>query len=191
LVDLSPTEKGKSGESLDDGLYQIDRALIRPSRARRVVVALMPSLIARISFDPPLPKSRRDLQDHWPTTGTGMKVHLVYPTPFSRNAGLSGQSFTVPGPYFWSIDNSPPDGSVGAIMAFADGSALPASEAERKRIFSEAFARCFGKEALNPTAYYQQDWALERWNRGCVSPLSPGVLTRYGRSLRPATGSLI
>jgi monoamine oxidase len=169
-------------------VFETDRGSFK---ARRVVVALMPSLIARISFDPPLPELRRDLQDHWPTGGTGMKVHLVYPSPFWRNAGLSGQSFTVPGPYFWSIDNSPPDGSVGAIMAFADGSALPASESERKRIFSEAFARCFGKEALNPTAYYQQDWALETWNRGCVSPLSPTVLTRYGLSLRPAAGSLI
>lgn len=160
-------------------------------KAQRVVVALMPSLIARISFNPPLPQLRRDLQDHWPTSGTGMKVHLVYPTPFWRDAGFSGQSFTVPGPYLWSVDNSPPDGSVGVIMAFVDGSALPASESERKRILSEAFARCFGEKALNPTAYCQQDWAHETWTRGCVSPLAPGVLTSYGSSLRPAAGSLI
>ena len=44
--------------------------------ARRVVVALMPSLAAQITFDPPLPQQRLDLQNHWPTHGTGMKVHL-------------------------------------------------------------------------------------------------------------------
>src|SRR5208282_1218205 len=93
-------------------------------KARRVVVALMPSLITQIGFDAPLPELRRGLQEHWPTKGTGMKVHLVYPKPFWRAAGLSGQSFTVPGPYFWSIDNSPPEGSLALILAFADDSAL-------------------------------------------------------------------
>ncbi len=159
--------------------------------ARRVVVALMPSLAAQITFDPPLPQQRLELQNHWPTHGTGMKVHLVYPKPFWRDAGLSAQSITVPGPYFWTVNNSPPDGSVGVILAFADLSTLPASERERKRVFAEVFAQCFGKEALNPTAYYQQDWSLEIWTRGCVSPLPPGVLTRYGESLRPAAGSLV
>jgi monoamine oxidase len=160
-------------------------------RARCVIVALMPALATAISFDPPLPQERRNLQDQWPTNGTLMKVHLTYPTPFWRDEGLSGQSFTIPGPYFWSVDNSPPDGSPGALMAFTDGSSLPATEQERKRTLCDAFARCFGKQALNPTAYYEQDWAREKWTRACVSPFPPGVLTRYGPILRSATGSLV
>ena len=160
-------------------------------KARRVVVALMPSLIAAISFDPALPEERRNLQEHWPTNGNLMKVNLVYRKPFWRDRGLTGQSYMLPGPYLWSVDNSPPDGSVGVMLAFADAPALPAIEQERKRILCDALARCFGKEALNPTAYHQQDWALETWNRGCTSPLPAGFLTRYGQALRSGAGSLV
>ena len=43
--------------------------------------------------------------------GALMKVEAVYPTPFWRAAGLTGQFLTVGGPVGYAFDNSPPDGS--------------------------------------------------------------------------------
>jgi len=50
--------------------------------------------------------------------------------------------------------------------------------------------KCFGPEAANPTRFVTLDWSRETYTRGCVSPILPGVLTRHGAALRPATGAL-
>ncbi len=34
------------------------------------------------------------------------------------------------------------------------------------------------------------DWGKEEFTAGCVSPLTPGVLTQYGASLRPSIGRI-
>lgn len=78
-------------------------------RARRVIVALSPSLCHRLAFEPALPADRQRLQRLWPTHGPFAKTAMVYPEPFWFAKGYNGQIGCVDGPVIWSYDNSPPD----------------------------------------------------------------------------------
>src|SRR4029077_16124111 len=105
----------------------------RNLKAGRVVVAMPPTLAGRIVYSPILPALRDQLMQRMPMGFYG-KVEVVYPTPFWRAAGLSGQVVSDTGPLRVTFDNSPPDGPPGVLLAFFagdDGRAwaqLPAAE---------------------------------------------------------------
>src|SRR3546814_6121272 len=63
--------------------------------AARVILALSPSQAAEIRFDPPLPPARQAILDGWPRNGSGFTMHFGYPTPFWRDAGLSGLGIEI------------------------------------------------------------------------------------------------
>jgi monoamine oxidase len=160
-------------------------------RARRAIVAVPPVLALDIAFAPALPRSKvRMLRGLRP--GHLVKVEAVYPRPFWRDAGLTGQAvgdFAVGS----TFDNSPPDGSVGVLMGFVGGaqarrlSALGAPA--RRAAVLDAFAAYVGEAARTPTGYLEKDWTQDRWTRGCpTGHTGPGVLSRYGPALRRATG---
>jgi monoamine oxidase len=67
---------------------------------------------------------------------------------------------------------------------------LSKKASERKRQILDGLAGLFGKETLKTTGYYETDWGAEKYTAGCVSPLEPGVLTKYGASLRPPVGRI-
>ena len=161
--------------------------------AKRVIVALSPSLAAQIAFVPDLPDERKGLQQSWPSDVDAMKAFLVYDQPFWRTAGMSGQSFVLDAraPYGFGWDNSPPDGGRGVLGCFVNMQDATSWPTEERRAAMVAVAtQCFGAKASNPIAYYEQKWLGERYTRGCISPLAPGVLTRFGRSLRPSLGAI-
>src|SRR4029077_7532254 len=164
----------------------------RNLKAGRVVVAMPPTLAGRIVYSPILPAVRAKFMQRMPMGFYG-KVEVVYPTPFWRAAGLSGQVVSDTGPLRVTFDNSPPDGAPGVLLAFFagdDGRAwaqLPA--AERRAASLESFARYFGDAALSPTLYLEKDWTAEEFSRGDpVGLMPPGVLTRYGPALRAPVG---
>lgn len=154
--------------------------------ARRAIVAMMPADQTRITFAPALPPTRAQLVQGWPAAG-GLKAHLVYPTPFWRAAGLSGEA---QGAGLATYDNSPPDGSRGVLLIFADPDALPATRGARRRALAAQMVAFFGEAAARPTRYVELDWDAERWSAGCVSPLPPGFLTSTGSALRTPVGRL-
>jgi monoamine oxidase len=88
--------------------------------ARQCIVAMSPALAGRIEYQPGLP-SARDLLSQRVFMGALMKVEAIYPTPFWRESGLTGQFLTAGGPVCYSFDNSPPDGSVGVLAGFVGG----------------------------------------------------------------------
>jgi monoamine oxidase len=159
--------------------------------ARRVILALSPSQAVGIRFTPPLPASKAGLIQAWPGSGaSGIKVFASYDKPFWREQGLSGSIYNFGGAYAWAADASPDDQSIGVLGTLGlTGDGL--ASAPRKAAILESFAKCFGPEALKPTAYVEQDWGQETYTRGCVSPLAKGVLTRHGAALRAPTGRLI
>jgi monoamine oxidase len=160
-------------------------------RAKRAIVTVPPVLALDIAFTPALPRSKsRMLRGMLP--GHLMKAEAVYPRPFWRDSGLTGQSIgdAAVGSTF---DNSPPDGSLGVLMGFVGGAAarrlhaLPA--AQRRAAVLDGFARYFGEAARAPTGYVEKDWTDDRWTKGCpTGHTPPGVLSRYGPALRRATG---
>jgi monoamine oxidase len=160
-------------------------------QARRAIVTTPPVLALDIAFAPALPRSKvRMLRGLRP--GHTTKVEAVYPRPFWRDSGLSGQAIgdlAVSG----TFDNSPPDGSIGVLMGFVVGDAarrfgaLPA--AQRRTTALDAFAAYVGDAARTPSGYVEKDWTVDRWTRGCpTGHTPPGVLSRYGPALRRATG---
>jgi monoamine oxidase len=88
--------------------------------ARRVVIAIPPTLAARITYDPPLPAERDQLLQRLPE-GTYIAVSAVYDEPFWRRDGLSGLAWSPDLPVSAVLDNSPPQGSPGVLAAFLKG----------------------------------------------------------------------
>jgi len=163
-------------------------------RARRAIVALPPTMAARIAFDPPLPARRDQLLQRMPA-GAVIKCHAVYDEPFWRGDGLSGHGGTDRGPVRVVFDNSPPDGRPGVLLAFLEGHfarELGAwREDERRAAVLDVLARLFGERARAPEAFYERDWAAEQWTRGCYGAfLPPGTWTSLGSALRPPVGPL-
>jgi monoamine oxidase len=163
-------------------------------RARGAIVALPPTLAGRIAYDPPLPALRDQLTQRMPQ-GTVIKTMAIYPEPFWRAEGLSGQAATDVGPARVVFDNSPPDGTPGVLLGFLEGrlarewGARPA--AERRDAILAGHARLFGARAARPERFIERVWAEEEWTRGCYGCLMvPGGWTEYGRALRAPIGRL-
>lgn len=162
--------------------------------ARRAIVAVPPTLAARISYGPPLP-ARRDGLTQRMAQGSVVKCMAVYERPFWREQGLSGAITSVTGPVSVGFDNSPPDGSPGVLLGFLEGRAardaadLP--QDQRRAIVAESFGRLFGPEAAEPIAYVDHAWGADEWSRGCYGGfMSPGAWTDYGGALRDPIGPI-
>jgi monoamine oxidase len=163
-------------------------------RARRAIVAVAPTLAARLAYDPPLPGFRDQLTQRMPL-GTVVKCMAIYPEPFWRDEGLSGQGMSDRGPVRLTFDNSPPGGTPGVVLGFLEGrrarelGRLPA--AERRSAVVDCFARLYGPRAANPDAFVERLWADEEWSRGCYGCHMPtGAWTSYGPALREPIGRL-
>jgi monoamine oxidase len=162
--------------------------------ARRAVLTGPPTLLGRISYDPPLP-AVRDLLTQRVPNGAVVKCMAVYERPFWRDDGLSGQAASDEGPVQVVFDNSPPSGVPGVLLAFLEGSHAvrlsSVSLEERRRIVIDALAAFFGPRARSPLRYLERDWSAEEWTRGCYGGhLPPGVWTQLGPALRRPVGPL-
>lgn len=162
--------------------------------AARVIVAIPPVLAGRIRYAPALDGLRDQLTQRVPM-GTVIKVQCVYPTPFWRAAGLSGQATSDTGPVRLAFDNSPPDASVGVLMGFMEGddgrALLRATPEARRQATIACFTRYFGEQAAAPLEYIEQSWADEEWTRGCYAGyFPPGVWSSCGVALRQPCGRI-
>jgi monoamine oxidase len=179
-------EHGSDGVTL-----RADKATVN---ARRVIVAIPPTLAGRIVYDPPLPGFRDQLTQRFPM-GACVKCMAFYEEPFWRAAGLSGSAVSDPGPLSIVFDNSPPEGSPGIIVGFLEGRWARqlgrATEGERRTAVLDNLARLFGSRAASPDRYLERNWADEEWSRGCyVGYTPPGVLTAYGPAIRAPVGPI-
>lgn len=163
--------------------------------AKRAIVAVPPVLAARIAFAPSLPASKKTILKAM-TPGSLTKVEAVYPAPFWREAGLSGQGVSDTGLARVPYDNSPPDGSVGVFFSFIGGKRhqewAALDPATRRARVLDDFVRFTGDErARTPTEFLERDWTTETWTRGCpVGHFAPGVLAQHGDQLRAAHGRI-
>lgn len=161
-------------------------------RAKRVIVAIAPTLAGRIDYDPAMPAQRDQLTQRVPQ-GSVIKYEAVYPTPFWRAAGLNGYTNTDRPPVRFTYDNSPPTGKPGVLLGFAGGDdarrlgQLPARA--RHRAVLASFERLFGPGAARPKMLIEHDWSREEWTRGCYAGFfPPGVWRDFGPALRAAVG---
>jgi monoamine oxidase len=178
--------------------YEPDRVTVQADdlevEARRVIVAIPPTLTSRIAYDPPMPALRDQLTQRIPQ-GAVIKCMAIYDEPFWRERGLTGQATSIDGPVKLTFDNSPPDGSPGVLLGFLEGNQarqLGAWDAGRRRAaVIDCFTRLFGPEAANPVDYVDKSWADEEWTRGCYGCyMPPGAWTAYGPQLREPVGPI-
>jgi monoamine oxidase len=160
--------------------------------AKRVIVAIPPTLAGHLEYEPQLPAMRDQLTQRMPM-GSVIKCMAVYEEPFWREEGLTGQMTDVVGPAQLTFDNSPPSGRPGVLLAFVEGEharALSRSSPEdRRRQVVACLIRCFGPKAKDPKEFLELDWSAERWSGGCYGAhLPPGVLTAYGPALKEPCG---
>ncbi|HEY6934255.1 MAG TPA: FAD-dependent oxidoreductase [Marmoricola sp.] len=161
-------------------------------RARRVVVACPPPLVLGIDWQPRLPLQREQLLRRM-DMGNLMKCDAVYETPFWRDQGLNGFGLNDSGAVRVSFDNSPPDGSVGVLLAFVGGTTWRRygllAPAARRRAVLDGFAALFGEQARTPIEYVEHDWDREPWTTGGpVAVMGPQTLSSYGPWLRRPHG---
>jgi monoamine oxidase len=168
------------------------------ARAKRVIVAIPPTLAGRIHYSPAMPALRDQLTQRIPM-GTVIKVQCVYDEPFWRQDGLAGQATSDKGPVRVTFDNSPPDATdkhgPGVMMGFIEGTdgrrALSMSHAERRHGVIESFVRYYGPKAKKVVEYVEKSWASEPFTRGCYAGyFPPGVWLDYGHALREPVGRI-
>ncbi|KAJ5827521.1 Flavin amine oxidase [Penicillium robsamsonii] len=162
--------------------------------ARHVVLAMSPPLISRITFDPLLPAGRDQLNQRMPMGALG-KAIAIFPDAWWRAEGLNGAGVSDTGSIRVTYDNSPADGSFGAMMGFIEADEMrkldSASEDEVKNQVKRSFANLFGDRVNTATDVLVQRWDLEEFSRGGPSAfMPPGVLTQYGVCLRAPVGRI-
>lgn len=179
--------------NIDDGGVEIVTAH-RTVRARRVIVAVPPTVSSGINFSPTLPSSRRRLAqraqlDH------AAKLMVIYPRPFWRDRGLSGSAISPCGPAGATIDSTPPGTDFGVLSVFVldlhhGAHVLTLGDEERAAAVVEHLAELFGDEAREFIEVIEHSWADDPNITGCVTILPPYTWTRFGRALRQPVGSI-
>lgn len=172
--------------------YDKDVVIIETSRglvsATEVIIAIMPKDLQQIGFVPPLPAKQSLLIAEWRTM-SWIKFHAIYPQPFWQGKIL--------GSHFLSLDTkvevfdvSPEDGSQGVIVGLLTPDYAKLSASDRQARCLEILGEFFGEGAQNPAEFHEFDWNDQQWTGGCVSVLSPGLLTNIGSALHESVGRI-
>lgn len=162
--------------------------------AGRVIVTVAPPLCKEISFDPPLPARRDEIQSRM-RMGTLTKAIAVYDEPFWREDGLSGEALSDASLASITFDLSPPDASRGVLVGFVGGddarTYAQLGEDERRANVLAGFERLYGSRAAEPAGWSERQWAAQEWSGGGpVAIAPPGALTAGGDALRKPCGPL-
>ncbi|PVG81923.1 putrescine oxidase [Nocardioides gansuensis] len=163
-------------------------------RARRVVLAVPPTLVQRIRIVPELPAEHRHAREHQ-SFGLVIKVQVEYAMPFWRDLGLSGTGF---GPYqlvHEVYDNTLHRAEKGTLVGFVSDVNADAmgrlDEDERRARILASVASYFGEQALSPVTYVESDWQHQELTGGAyATSFDVGSLTRYGAKLHEPVGPI-
>jgi len=152
-----------------------------------VLNTLPPRLAATLVYKPLLQENIVQKLQSVPTwMGYIIKVIIVYPKPFWREAGLSGFAFSHKGPLSEIHDAS--TSKEGALFGFA--SAKDAQHLSKEAVV-EQLVDIFSKEARNYLKIYIQNWNDEKYSATPqdITPLS--VHPHYGYTLSSFDGKLL
>lgn len=155
----------------------------RVFRGKRVIVAMPPTLAARIDYDPQLPALRDQLTQRL-GQGSVIKTITIYAEPFWRAEGLCGSAYSDTGPVKGVLDCSPVEGPgvlIGLICGADARRWSPRPAGERRAAVLDQLAGYYGDKARNPEHFVEKDWSVDPWSRGGYGMhFPPGVLTQFG-----------
>lgn len=140
--------------------------------ARAAIVALPPSMAARLDYSPALPAPLAHALSVW-RSGSVIKLFIRYERPFWRDKGLSGVvMFRDPAGLF-ACDTGTPERP--GLTGFIGG---PSALEWRKRGaqgvrdgFLAHLAGALGPEAATPLDVLIRDWSHDQWSGGAYSDL--------------------
>ena len=163
-------------------------------RASHVVVSVPIAIAGQIRYEPALPLERSLLHQRMPS-GAVLKCHAVYPAPFWRDDGLTGQSAAPDTAAAVTLDACAHSGGPGILAVVNEGPTARTLSGmdprDREAAIIAALARRFGPKAAAPVEFTHQDWSVERYSGGgMISHAPPGVLTEFGSALRPPCGRI-
>jgi monoamine oxidase len=163
-------------------------------RAKHVIVTVPKSVTAAVRFEPPLPPAYAQYLQRQPS-GSAIKIQAIYDAPFWRQSGLSGAVVSDTGPVEITYDNSPPGGTPGVLVGFAEGNQarqlFGLSDGQRRRAVLASLARYFGPRAAKPTHYFDMVWAREQYTGGAYGSFNPpGVLTSLAGPVAGPVGNI-
>ena len=182
-----PVALGQPVRAIDRGARVTVHTAQASYTARQVILTPPKMVTARIIFTPELPPAYSQYLQRQPN-GATVKIQAVYPAPFWRAQNLNGSVVSDTGPIEIVYDNSPPDGSPGVLVGFAEGnvgrSLFALSDAQRQAAALASLARYFGSAALHPSGYADMVWAREAFSLGAYGSFNPpGVLTSLGAAV--------
>ncbi len=176
----------------DDGVEVVAGDVV--VTGRHLVLAVPPTVVSRIRFDPPLPTEQREAQQHQ-SFGQVIKLHVTYATPFWRDAGLSGTVFSPYELVHEAYDNTNHGDPRGTLVGFvsderADEVRRLDTDQRRTEILA-SLGHYYGEQALEPSSYFESDWTSEELGQGAyASSFDLGGLTRFGARLREQVGPI-
>jgi monoamine oxidase len=150
--------------------------------ADRIVLAIPPRIAAGLHYSPTLPDEAMSSLRAVPTwMGAHAKFVAVYPTPFWRKNGLSGDASSRRGPLVEIHDASPDDARLGALFGFVG---VPATaRANAGLALSKAaiaqLENLFGTEAGNPITTQLEDWSQAAFTASPADANPPPGLPPY------------
>ena len=170
-----------SAISAQDGITLADG---RNCTADQIIVATPPRVAADLAFTPALgPVQQAALRDIPTWMGGHAKFVAIYPAPFWRAQGLSGDAMSRRGPLAEIHDASAPDGAgPGALFGFL-GIPAETRKGQDADVIAAALAqlqRIFGPEAAEPTRTFYQDWATKPLSATALDHIPPRRHPAYG-----------
>ena len=168
--------------SINDGV-ELGLVTGNTYRARQVIIAVPPPLVAGWSFTPGLPQTLSAALKRWPTwMAAHAKISLSYDAPFWREAGLSGSAVSQVGPLMEVVDHSDDEAGRFALFGFYG---WPAGVRRRRSgtLQAETLAqleRLFGAQAAKPSEIVFKDWSADRLTATPADSPGPREHPPYG-----------
>lgn len=161
-------------------------------RARKVVVATIPTVYGNIDFTPELPADKQGLATE-SLPGIYAKIVLTYSEPWWREAGMVGKFSSMVGPVSFSWDASVPELDQYSLPLFIAGDfasewyELP--DSEKVNAMVEGLATLVGEDladrARDTLEVNYAEWTREEYiGAGPTAAMGPGALRKYGNALR-------
>ena len=188
MADRLPTERIRTGTEVTALDFADDVTVTLANgealRARRVIAAVPPRLVASWTVTPELPSELVSGLTRWPTwMAAHAKFVARYETPFWREAGLSGSALSQRGPLMEVVDHSDEMAGIHALFGFVGWPAEQRRQRGEAGLIGDALGqlqRLFGEAALSPTQTWLKDWASDPFTAGPGDATPPQGHPPYG-----------
>lgn len=160
-------------------------------QAHSILLAIPPRLaIQKIKFTPELPQY---ISQQWQKTATWMAPHAkylaIYPEPFWKQQGLSGQVRSYIGPMVEIHDASIPNDQA-ALFGFLGVPSTARQKIDEKDLIVHCQAqliRLFGSQAKKPELELLKDWSTDSFTATEADWMNPASIHAFSPDITPTT----